>query len=102
MKQVTDYFGSLVFDDKVMKSKLSSDVYKIIKKYNFKNILVQHTTVSDSLFIADFNEQFYKNIIEQMNINNDNNDNVINQNNEQINPKINDFFEDAMNININE
>ena len=32
MKQVTDYFGSLVFDDKVMKSKLSSDVYKKLKK----------------------------------------------------------------------
>ena len=32
MKQVTDYFGSLVFDDKVMKSRLSSDVYKSLKK----------------------------------------------------------------------
>lgn len=32
MEQVTDYFGSLVFDDKVMKSKLSSDVYKSLKK----------------------------------------------------------------------
>ncbi|MCR4898537.1 MAG: glutamine synthetase III [Acholeplasmatales bacterium] len=32
MKQVTDYFGSLVFNDKVMKSKLSSDVYKKLKK----------------------------------------------------------------------
>ena len=32
MKQVTDYFGSMVFDDKVMKSRLSSDVYKSLKK----------------------------------------------------------------------
>ncbi len=32
MKQVTDYFGCLVFDDKVMKSRLSSDVYKKLKK----------------------------------------------------------------------
>lgn len=32
MKQVTDYFGSLVFNDKVMKDKLSSDVYKKLKK----------------------------------------------------------------------
>ena len=32
MEQVTDYFGSLVFDDKTMKSKLSSDVYKSLKK----------------------------------------------------------------------
>ena len=27
MKTVPDYFGSLVFDDRVMKSKLSSKVY---------------------------------------------------------------------------
>ena len=32
MEQVTDYFGSLVFDDKTMKSKLSSDIYKSLKK----------------------------------------------------------------------
>ena len=32
MKQVTDYFGCLVFNDKVMKSRLSSDVYKKLKK----------------------------------------------------------------------
>ncbi len=32
MEQVSEYFGSLVFDDKVMKSKLSSDVYKSLKK----------------------------------------------------------------------
>ncbi len=32
MKQVTDYFGSLVFDERVMKARLSSDVYKSLKK----------------------------------------------------------------------
>ncbi|MCR5349968.1 MAG: glutamine synthetase III [Acholeplasmatales bacterium] len=32
MKQVNDYFGCLVFNDKVMKSKLSTDVYKKLKK----------------------------------------------------------------------
>ncbi len=32
MEQLTDYFGSLVFDDKEMKSKLSSDVYKSLKQ----------------------------------------------------------------------
>ncbi len=32
MKTVTDYFGSLVFDDKVMKSCLSEDVYKQVKR----------------------------------------------------------------------
>ena len=32
MKTVPDYFGSLVFDDRVMKSKLSSKVYNSLKK----------------------------------------------------------------------
>ncbi len=32
MKQVNDYFGCLVFNDQVMKSRLSSDVYKSLKK----------------------------------------------------------------------
>ena len=32
MKQVQDYFGCLVFDDKVMKSRLSSDIYKSLRK----------------------------------------------------------------------
>ena len=32
METVSDYFGSLVFDDRVMKAKLPSDVYKSLKK----------------------------------------------------------------------
>ena len=32
MRQVNDYFGCRVFNDKIMKSKLSSDVYKKLKK----------------------------------------------------------------------
>ena len=32
MKTVSDYFGCLVFDDRVMKAKLPSDVYKSLKK----------------------------------------------------------------------
>ena len=68
----------------IISTQLSFDIYKIIEKYNFQNILVQHTTVADSSFIADFNEQFYKNIIE----NNDNN--------------IYDYYEDALNIYFNE
>ena len=32
MKQVTDYFGSLVFNDKVMEQRLPADVYKSLKK----------------------------------------------------------------------
>ena len=32
MTTVSDYFGSLVFDDRVMKAKLSSDVYASLKR----------------------------------------------------------------------
>jgi glutamine synthetase len=32
MKKVSDYFGCLVFDDRVMKAKLSSKVYNSLKK----------------------------------------------------------------------
>ena len=32
MKKVSDYFGCLVFNDRVMKQRLSSDVYKKLKK----------------------------------------------------------------------
>lgn len=32
MNTVSDYFGSLVFDDRVMKANLSADVYKSLKK----------------------------------------------------------------------
>lgn len=38
MKTVTDYFGSLVFDDKVMKSCLTEDVYKQVKRTIDENI----------------------------------------------------------------
>ena len=32
METVSDYFGSLVFDDRVMKAKLSAKVYQSLKK----------------------------------------------------------------------
>lgn len=32
MKTVSDYFGSLVFDDRVMKATLSAKVYQSLKK----------------------------------------------------------------------
>lgn len=32
MKHVSDYFGSLAFDDRVMKARLSSEVYQSLKK----------------------------------------------------------------------
>ena len=32
MEKVTDYFGSMVFDDRVMRARLSSDVYHSLRK----------------------------------------------------------------------
>ena len=32
MNSVTEYFGSMVFDDKVMKSMLSEDIYNTLKR----------------------------------------------------------------------
>lgn len=32
MKTVSDYFGCLVFDDRIMKAKLSADIYRSLKK----------------------------------------------------------------------
>ena len=32
MKNISDYFGCLVFDDRVMKAKLSAKVYQSLKK----------------------------------------------------------------------
>lgn len=32
METVSDYFGSLVFDDRVMKANLSAEVYESLKK----------------------------------------------------------------------
>ena len=66
----------------IISTQLSQDVYNLFKDYKFKNILVQHTTIADSSFIEEFNEQFYKNIIEQID-----------------DCTINSYFEDAKNIN---
>ena len=66
----------------VISTQFTQDVYNIFKDYKFKNILVQHTTLADSSFIEEFNEHFYKNIIEQID-----------------DCTINSYFEDAKYIN---
>ncbi len=43
---------------------LAQDVFEMMKKYPFKNIIVQHTIYANAPFIAEINEYFYKNIIE--------------------------------------
>ena len=44
---------------------LAEDVYEIFKKYAFKNIIVQHTTLANIDCISELNEQLYKYIIDQ-------------------------------------
>ena len=39
MNTVSDYFGSLVFDDRVMKATLSAEVYSSLKKTVAKTII---------------------------------------------------------------
>ena len=85
----------------IISTPLSNDVYKIFKKYKFKNFYVQHTTVANSSFIADLNEQFYKNIIYQNDFT-DITDIKLSINKTKIKePSINDFFEDATGIYFN-
>ena len=36
MKSVTDFFGTMVFNDEVMKARLPEDVYNAIQKYHTK------------------------------------------------------------------
>ena len=43
---------------------LSEDVFDMFKNFNFKNIIVQHTSLANVEFISEFNEQLYKNIID--------------------------------------
>ena len=48
----------------IVSTPLATDVYNIFKKFGFKNILIQHTTLADVNFVADFNYRFYQDIIE--------------------------------------
>ena len=42
---------------------LSQDVFNIFKIFNFKNIIIQHTTLANIDFITELNEQLYLHII---------------------------------------
>ena len=42
---------------------LSEDVFKMLNNFNFKNVLVQHTTLANINFITELNGQLYLNII---------------------------------------
>ena len=43
---------------------LSEDVFDMVKNLNFKNIIVQHTSLANVEFISELNKQLYKNIID--------------------------------------
>ena len=47
----------------IISTPLAEDFYDIFKDFGFKNILVQHTTLADVKYIAEFNKTFYKSII---------------------------------------
>ena len=61
----------------IISTPLANDVYNIFKNFGFKNIIIQHTTLADANFIADFNFMFYKDIITHLS------------------QKINNIYEDA-------
>ena len=50
----------------IISTQLAEDVYKIFEKFEFKNILVQHTTLADVNFIAEFNKVFYQDLIRHL------------------------------------
>ena len=68
----------------IISTPLATDVYNIFEKFGFKNILIQHTTLADVNFIADFNYTFYKDIITLPNL------------------QINEIFINALDVEIND
>ena len=67
----------------IISTQLSQDVFNIFNKFEFKNILIQHTTLADTEFIANLNKKFYENLILNRLQN------------------LDEIFNDALNININ-
>ena len=47
----------------IISTPLATDAYNIFKNFGFKNIIIQHTTLADVNFIADFNYTFYEDIV---------------------------------------
>ena len=47
----------------IISTPLTKDTYEIFKKYEFRNILVQHTTLADVNYISKFNYSFYEYIL---------------------------------------
>ena len=47
----------------IISTDLAEYVKDMFQDFGFKNILIQHTTLADVNYVADFNESFYKDII---------------------------------------
>ena len=47
----------------IISTQLAEDVGKMFENFEFKYILVQHTTITDLEYIYGFNQRFYENII---------------------------------------
>ena len=68
-EQIFNYEKNLELIDKVKKitlivsTNLAEYVYDMFKDFKFKNILIQHTTLADVSFVADFNKTFYRDLI---------------------------------------
>ena len=46
----------------IISTQLSEDVYSMFEEFNFKNILVQHTTLTDVDYLSEYNFNFYNNL----------------------------------------
>ena len=51
----------------IISTQLAEDVYEMMKNYEFKNILIQYTTIANSSYIENFNKKFYHNIFSGVN-----------------------------------
>ena len=48
----------------IISTPLAEDVYELFNNFGFKNLLVQHTTLADVNYIADFNLAFYQELVD--------------------------------------
>jgi hypothetical protein len=54
--KIKDNIGKITL---IISTPLAEDVFDIFKDFGFKNIIIQHTTLADVNFIANFNMNFY-------------------------------------------
>ena len=47
----------------IISTPLAEDVYDLFKDFGFKNLIVQHTTLANVDFVANYNRQFYESLL---------------------------------------